>query len=785
MNINGSSNSNVYGSSSSNGFSGLVSNMDTEALVQKMLSGQQSKIDKQKAIKQTAQWKQNMYRDVITKINSFQTKYFDYGSKTALMSNSFFNQMKSVTSSNAFRVSGSSSAISGDMRVKINQLATTSRVEGGTVKAADGLQMKLSGDMEMRVKFVVPSVQKVRVDADGNPELDADGKPIIDTIKDSAEILLSDTQISDLLAGNNVEVDINIKAGDPTAGTEKITFKMEDGKLSIDAGDREIHVNGVPESGATSMTSSAIGLARLGLKDGMKGTKDVPLTTKVDPNAKFSIELALDGAKKTIEIDKNETKASLQEKLNFAFGKDTVTIDTGAAGEDLKSGFKLNVGKGRKLQVVGGTQAGMHALNVQNGQANTVGLGDTIGNVFGYGKDDVFNVKINGKAIELKGSDTISDMMSKISKSGADVKLEYDDYSNKFTMSRLSSGKGFELEFEDDPTNGILAQVFGGTKGQSIDDVVDTDGNATNDKIAQAISGQNAMLTINGQDTERASNNFTINGVNFELLRETKDASGNSIEESVTTTRDTEAIFSGIKSFVDDYNTLIKELNGLIDAKAEYKDYPPLTDAQRKDMSQSEIDAWEKKAQVGLLRGDSDISTFLSNMRIALFDKPVGAKYGLYDIGIDTSKDWEKRGALEINEATLKEMINNDPTAIQELFTYSKTKEVIGTDGTKQVVPDGVQGIANAFRNIIKQTANTSSGSPGTLVSIAGYANTGTDKKNSLYDKMQSATDRIKNLTTIYEKQKSRYWQQFNTMEKVLAQLSAQSSWLGQQTGGY
>lgn len=769
MNISGTGGTS-YGASASGGFSGLVSGMDTEALVKKMLAGQQSKIDKQKAIKQTAEWKQKQYRDITKKINSFQSKYFDYTSKTALMSNSFFNQMKSVTSSSAFKVSGTSSAISGDMRVKIEQLASSTRLEGGKVAAADGLEMKFSPEeLNKQVKFVIPAVKEIRKDADGKPVLDPDGKEIVDIVKDSAEVFLNNDDINNLLAGTTITRTFNTKA-DGTGTTESVVFSVKDGKFTADAGEREIHVNGAPSDGSTPTTSSAIGLATLGLTDGMKGSKVFPISTKVDENVKVSLEIALDGAKKTIEIGADELsttvgKANLQKKLDFAFGTNTVTIDSGASGEDLTQGFKLKVGAGRKLQVVGGSTTGFAVGGVQNGQSNTVGAGDTVSNVFGYSKDDVFNVKINGKAIELKGTDTISDVMSKFNTSDADVKLEYDDYTNKFTLSRKSSGAGFDLQLEDDPTNAILSKIFGG-KGSG-----------------DVASGQNAIVEINGEKTERASNTFTVSGLTFELLKETRDTSGALVEDTVTTTRNTEEIFNGLKSFVDDYNTMIKELNDIIDAKAEYKDYPPITDAQRKEMSQSEIDAWEKKAQVGLLKGDSDVSSFLSEMRLALFQKPENAKYGLYDLGIDTDKDWKKRGALIIDEAKLKEMINSDPTAIQDLFTFTKTKEVT-IDGKKQTVSDGTQGIAAAFRNIIRQTANTSSGSPGRLVQIAGFENTGSDKKNSLFDTMQSATDRIKNLTNIYEKQKNRYWKQFSTMEQVLSQLSAQSGWLTQQTAG-
>ena len=76
---------------SSNFMPGLASGLDTEDMVDKLLSGTQAKIDKQNAKKQQIEWKQEIYRDVITKINSFSDKYFSFfgTNNTNLLSSSF------------------------------------------------------------------------------------------------------------------------------------------------------------------------------------------------------------------------------------------------------------------------------------------------------------------------------------------------------------------------------------------------------------------------------------------------------------------------------------------------------------------------------------------------------------------------------------------------------------------------------------------------------------------------------------------------------------------------
>ena len=69
---------------SSAGLSGLASGLDTESMVKALLSGTQSKIDKQNALHQQTEWKQDIYRDIISQINTFQTSYFGTSSSTSL-----------------------------------------------------------------------------------------------------------------------------------------------------------------------------------------------------------------------------------------------------------------------------------------------------------------------------------------------------------------------------------------------------------------------------------------------------------------------------------------------------------------------------------------------------------------------------------------------------------------------------------------------------------------------------------------------------------------------------
>lgn len=140
--------SNYWSSSASSnkGMSGMISGMDTESMVEQMLSGTQSKIDAQEALKQQTLWKQEIYRDMITTINDFRNKYFNFSvdasSSMNFASGAFFNTMKAaVQGGSGLNIVGAdSSALTGDMRVKIKQLAETARMESTVSLSPDEVQ---------------------------------------------------------------------------------------------------------------------------------------------------------------------------------------------------------------------------------------------------------------------------------------------------------------------------------------------------------------------------------------------------------------------------------------------------------------------------------------------------------------------------------------------------------------------------------------------------------------------------------------------------------------------
>ena len=124
--------------------SGLTSGFDTESMIKQLMSSYQTKIDKQNQKLQKLSWQQSAYQDVTKKITEFKNKYFDVLKRdTYLMSSSTFNKFtSSVTATNGadttgLTVSTTSNSAAGSYKVKLAQLATSSRADGGNVDVAN------------------------------------------------------------------------------------------------------------------------------------------------------------------------------------------------------------------------------------------------------------------------------------------------------------------------------------------------------------------------------------------------------------------------------------------------------------------------------------------------------------------------------------------------------------------------------------------------------------------------------------------------------------------------
>lgn len=368
-----------------------------------------------------------------------------------------------------------------------------------------------------------------------------------------------------------------------------------------------------------------------------------------------------------------------------------------------------------------------------------------------------YKFSINGEEFEFESDTSITAIMQKINASNADVNMAYDSLNDRFTLTSKTTGAGVDIELEDLEGSNFLKSVFGEA------------GNAGYKKTV----GDNAILEINGLEVERNTNSFDVEGVLVTLNSTTTEAA------KVTGKSNTDDIVKGITDFVKAYNEMITSVIKKTTESADYADYPALTEAQKKEMSEEEIEKWEAKAKTGLLRGDATLRGMLSNFRSVLYLKDEGG-LALYDIGITTNTD----GTLKVDENKVKEMCKTNLEGVKNLFVGNGE---IATDASGNKKAAASNGLAGNINLMLDRYAKTSSASAGILVKKAGYENTASDSDtgNSIAKEIKSLKEYLERLQDKYDSERSRYWKKFTSLEKLISNGNSVSSYFASMSGGY
>ena len=346
-------------------------------------------------------------------------------------------------------------------------------------------------------------------------------------------------------------------------------------------------------------------------------------------------------------------------------------------------------------------------------------------------KDGKFSAD-KSKTLTFGEDDTLDTVLKKIN-SETGVTAFYDSFTGKIAVTAKNSGNvadGPEIVI-----SGNLAETL----------KINGDNTQPNGK-----EGQNAIFTFNGLKTERSSNSFQINGFEVSL----KQITSNPV--TFSSAPNTDKIVDSIKTFVDDYNKLIEQLNSKI-RETKYRDYAPLSSEQKADMKEKEIELWEEKAKSGTLKNDPIISNMLKKMRNALNGSVEGSSgpIRLSDLGITTSKDFSANGKLEINETKLREAISSDPNRVYEVFAKTSTTT-------------GEAGLVSQMRSAITESRSKLTDKSG----LTGAAN----NTFSIGRTINNFNDQISRLQNRLEMVETRYWKQFTAMENAINRANSQSA---------
>ena len=542
--------------------------------------------------------------------------------------------------------------------------------------------------------------------------------------------------------------------------------------------DASITVNGVDTnvitaSGTADMTSfnhTINSITQLATKDKYDSTVlnfnkvisgDLVTDFSANKPAVFKTSLTIDSVSKTLEIDMstisdiNAFKDALNTEISSKFGSDFNDVVT-VNGNNLE--FQ-KIGNDLTFLAIDGEESSMTWIGIDSGDSTISYKNETLFDSLGITDADLSNMTIDGvslSSISITQDTSISDMISLVNGNTSNAKISYNALDDKFEIISLKEGSANSLTLSADFTSKL-----------KFDGGVHT-------------AAQNAKLNIDGVDVIKSTNDFTIDGVSYSI----KDTYTGVDPIDISISKNTDAIFDKIKDFVDSYNETVEMLNEKINEKV-YRDYKPLTDDQKKAMSEDEIKLWEEKSKSGILRSKSELINILTNMRNALYEDVEGAGISLYEIGITTSKNYKDGGKLVIDESKLKEKLVSDYSKIVKLFTSESDKKYLDTANISERYTEN--GLGNRLKDILNDNIRLirdDNGKKGILVEKAGTDEFSLNSSNTIGREIDEYQSRIEDLLEWLNSKEDKYYEQFGKMEAALAEMQSQSDAFFSQLGG-
>lgn len=699
-----------------------------------------------------------------------------------------------------------------DLVNKINQKIATSTDLNNKVKAsltADGKSIRFVGVMEI-------------TDANKSLTVNIDGVDHAVTLT-KGNLSLDDiaSQINSKLAADKVNG--KVKAGVSTDGTSLIFTDTEgDGSSSS--------VGGIAVGDGGTLTDATYSISTLGIinNDYNDTTKTLEYDRKIIAGVNDTLSIVVNGVSYTAKLNatdfgkpssgttdidiRNNIVSNLRNALTTATDKNGQSVDLTTLEkldvrlslDNTRIEFVSNTNKTVSISGNANTTLGFSSsfdisMNINDQMSSVLG-GSTTGTVsftindgsksvdFYYDFNSDTNVTADGITIIGAKNKTISDIANEIS-SKTNAKLSYSELTRKFTLESSSTGQTQSVAISsknigDTVTDNFLNILFGDISNGGMRSDTGEDAKVT---IASPNSSSSYITVV------KPTNNFTIDGINFTLVKENPDN-----PQTLTVTSNTQNAFDNIKALIDKYNEIIDKINSKITERKQYT-YLPLTDDQKKEMSDTDIENWEKKAKQGILSSDSTLDSMLTAMRMAFYDPvkvnysdPTGSSIGirLSDIGLSTSSDYTQRGKIIIDEAKLKSALETNGDKVMNLFTKTSTSvsyyspSLTNAQRNQRYAESGIFQRLNDILQDNLRTSRDSNGRKGVLLEKAGIVGDYSEYHNLLTNDLKEKDTLIEKLINKLNEKENRYYEQFSKLETAMTQLNSQSSWITQMMGG-
>ncbi|MDD7402604.1 MAG: flagellar filament capping protein FliD [Butyribacter sp.] len=702
---------------------GLNSGLDTDTIVQALMSAQRMKKTKVESKKTKLEWKKEIWSGLNTKLYSF---YTDSLSKIKTQG---VYKTKAATSSDNSKVTATatSTAAEGTYKVKVNSLASAQYVTSG--------KLNKTVDENGKEQAVTSKTKLVNLkDASGNATFTS-GTQITVNSASGTKILTVDenTSVNDFVslcndAGLNASFDEKqqrffISSG--SSGSEQ-AFTITAGSLSQDQID------------TMAAWKEAVGYDSLSTAD---KTSVTTIFNKLQ-TGDMTAEKAMESLEKYVDKSrKSEATSYYKQQLTddyntkyFADEEQTQLTDEGMTA--------LLVSKTGKTE----EEINNMSEEERNQAIEDLKLSDEA-KAKAVKKLVTSKVSADIKTDEYK--DKIADAVENgIADDTASEFLQATRAENVSALQTTTAGYNATMSTVTDANSQLQGLGLSAITGSKVDEGSDASGMVV-------IEASDAEIEFNGATLTSDTASLTVNGLTLNILDVT---AGDTI--SISVTKDTSAVYDSIKDFISEYNALLKEMNTYYSAESA-RDYDVLTDEQKEAMSDDEVEKWETKIKDSLLRRDDTLSALVSSFRnnmSAVYTASNGKKYSLSSLGICTSTDYAEGGLLHIkgdeddsvyadSKNTLESLLNSDPDLVMEVFT----------------------GLTSKLYSDLQKKMGTS-----TLSSALTFYN---DKEmtSQISDYKEEITKWESKLNTMEDN----YYSQFTAMEKAMASLNSQQSLFG------
>lgn len=699
---------------------GLISNLDTDNIIKELMNAQNMKKTKVENKITKAEWKQEKWKDLNTKIYALYT-----GSLSSMKLQGSF-QSKKVTSSDESKVSvtASSNAVSGSHTFQVNKLASAQYITGSKVNDItnpDGTKSAVSGTTKL--VDIDPTLGKT---ATGEVKVNFSTKEKAYSLTVTENTTVNDFVNAAKQAGINASYDTSQKRFFLSSSNSGVENAYSITTTSVTGAEFE-DKNAIREQ---------VGYSSLG------GTDQSAVDNAID-QYKINSDLLNAGGLSNELIAKyeNNLKTAQDTIHNYVQRKVTSELKTAYTNNEVSTELTTQYGVRTYDEVI-----------AQATQTYNENLGDKE-----FSETDLAAAK--DKAIALEAA-----------KYATAVKSEFVDSApptnpyTKATEDTNSVLQDYLLTENADPemvsggTNRLVSLGLATVEAKiNVDDTVSYASSGTNITLTGA---SNSEVVYNGAVLTGTTNSIIANGMTFDVHAVTKDLAVPNI--TLTVTKDTKGVYDSIKKFVKDYNEVLKEMNKLYYADTS-RGYEPLSDDQKESMSEDQIEKWESKIKDSLLRRDDKMGSLLSSLKNSLITsvEHEGKSYSLATFGIQSSLYTEK-GILHIDGDTEDSTTSGKPDKLMKAL--EENPDAVMTTLTTLA--------GNLYSDMTDKMKASSLSSAMTFYNDKELKNNLKTYKSDLSD----LEDRLKRV-------EDRYYKQFSVMETAMAKLNSQTNSLASLMG--